>query len=330
MKTSLKILSVVATLAIAASVLAVPAAAQEESAAAEPAAEAQFTGCLAAPASTTPYSARINQKIAEYGAEKGIEFTVFSAEQSTETQVNQLRDCIALQPDIIVLIANDVEALCPVLQEAKDAGIPVLTSNAGVNCTDLVEGFTGPNYTLQAEILAEYTCDNFATDGDVLNVGIVQGDLGYSAEIERTGGFENKIAELCPDKVAVIDKQSGQWSQQRSLEVARDMVTKHGEDLDMIYAEDDTMGAGVADGLEQSGLQPGEVILVGIGGNVDGFRLMDEGWMQATIYQSPFIDGELAVDTALRILAGEDIEDRIAIDSPVITPDNMSEYEPAY
>jgi ABC-type sugar transport system substrate-binding protein len=108
------------------------------------------------------------------------------------------------------------------------------------------------------------------------------------------------------------------------------MVTKHGDDLDMIYAEDDTMGAGVADGLAQSGLQPGDIILVGVGGNVDGFRLMDEGWMQATVYQSPFIDGTLAVDTALRILAGEDIEDRIAIDSPVITPDNMSEYEPAY
>jgi ribose transport system substrate-binding protein len=326
MKT-IKLLGVVATLAIAGSVLAVPVAAQDESAAP---AEAQFTGCLAAPASTTPYSARINEKIAQYGAEKGIEFTVFSAEQDTQKQVDQLRDCIALAPDIIVLIANDVEALCPVLQEAGDAGIPVLTSNAGVNCTDLVEGFTGPNYTLQAEILAQYTCDNFTTEGDVLNVGIVQGDLGYSAEIERTGGFENKIAEVCPDKVAVIDKQSGKWSQQQSLEVARDMVTKHGDELDMIYAEDDTMGAGVADGLEQSGLQPGEVILVGIGGNVDGFRLMEEGWMQATIYQSPFIDGELAVDTALRILAGEDIEDRIAIDSPVITPDNMSEYEPAY
>ncbi len=43
------------------------------------------------------------------------------------------------------------EALCPVLQEAGDAGIPVLTSNAGVSCTDLVQGFTGPNYTLQAQ-----------------------------------------------------------------------------------------------------------------------------------------------------------------------------------
>ncbi len=327
MKTTYRILGIVATIAMAASVLAVPVAAQDESAAP---AEAQFTGCLAAPASTTPYSARINQQIADYGAEKGIAFTVFSAEQDTQKQVDQLRDCIALAPDIIVLIANDVEALCPVLQEAKDAGIPVLTSNAGVNCTDLVEGFTGPNYTLQAQILAQYTCDNLATEGQVLNVGIVQGDLGYSAEIERTGGFVEKIAETCPDKVNVIDMQSGKWSQQQSLEVARDMVTKHGEDLGMIYAEDDTMGAGVADGLEQSGLQPGEVILVGIGGNVDGFRLMDEGWMQATIYQSPFIDGTLAVDTALRILAGEDIEDRIAIDSPVITPDNMSEYEPAY
>jgi len=57
---------------------------------------------------------------------------------------------------------------------------------------------------------------------------------------------------------------------------------------------------------------------------------MTNGWMQATIYQSPVIDGTLSVDTMLRILAGETIESNIPIDSPVITPDNMADFEPAY
>ncbi len=326
MKTSLKAIGLAATLTIVASGLAVPVAAQDESPAA--AAEMTATACLLAPASTTPYSSRINKQIQDYGAEKGIEVTVLSAEGDSAVQVDQMRDCIAQGVDGIILIANDTEALCPVLQEAKDAGIPVLTSNAGVSCTDLVQGFTGPNYTLQAQIMGKYTCDTLLPDGG--NVAIVSGALGYSATIERTDGFTSTIAELCPDKVTVIDTQPTDWSRQSALQIARDYVTKYGDTLDMIYAEDDTLAAGVAEGLEQSGLAAGDVLLTGIGGNVDGFDLMTNGWMQATIYQSPVIDGTLSVDTMLRILAGETIESNIPIDSPVITPDNMADFEPAY
>jgi ribose transport system substrate-binding protein len=320
MKSTLKIIGLVATLAIAATAFAVPVAAQDE--------EMGQMACLLAPASTTPYSARINAKIEEYGAEQGIQFTVLSAEQDPAVQVDQMRDCIAQGVDGIILISTDLEAICPVLQEAGDAGIPVLTSNAGVSCTDLVEGFTGPNYTLQANIMGQYTCDTLLPDGG--NVAIVSGALGYSATVERTDGFVNTIAENCPD-VTIIDTQPTDWSRQSALQIARDYVTKYGaEGIDMIYAQDDTLAAGVAEGLEQSGVAPGDILLVGIGGNVDGFDLMENGWMQATIYQSPFFDGELAVDTMLRIFAGEDVEDFIPIESPVITPDNMSEFEPAY
>ncbi len=319
-RTSMKFVIALATMALAATTFAVPVAAQDE--------EMGKTACLLAPASTTPYSARINAKIEEAGAEQGIAVTVLSAEQDPAVQVDQMRDCIAQGVDGMILISADLEAICPVLQEANDAGIPVLTSNAGVSCTDLVEGFTGPNYTLQANIMGQYTCDTLLPDGG--NVAIVSGALGYSATVERTDGFVNTIAENCPD-VTIIDTQPTDWSRQSALQIARDYVTKYGADgIDMIYAQDDTLAAGVAEGLEQSGVAPGDILLVGIGGNVDGFDLMENGWMQATIYQSPFFDGQLAVDTLTRIFAGEDVEDFIPIDSPVITPDNMSEYEPAY
>ena len=141
MKRNLKILGVIATLSFAAAAFAVPATAQDESTAPM---EMSATACLLPPASTTPYSSRINKQIQDYGAEKGIAVTVLSAEGNSAVQADQMRDCIAQGVDGVILIANDTEALCPVLQEAADAGIPVLTSNAGVSCTDLVQGFHRP------------------------------------------------------------------------------------------------------------------------------------------------------------------------------------------
>jgi ABC-type sugar transport system substrate-binding protein len=318
-RTGLKIITAAASLAVAAAAFAVPVAAQDEM---------ERTACLLAPAADTPYSSRINAQIQEYGAENGIDVTVLSAEGDLQAQVDQFRDCLARPVDGIMLIAVDALGIGPVLQEASDAGVPVLAVNSGVDASlqSLTEGFTGPDYTLQAEILADYTCETLLPEGG--NVAIVTGALGYSATIERTDGFVNRIAEACPDSVTIIDQQPGDWSQQRSLEVARDLVTKHGDDLDMIYAEDDTMAAGVAEGLAQADAT--DVILVGVGGNQDGFRLMGEDAMAATVYQSPVIDGTLAVDTLLQVFAGEDIPDRTPIDSPVITPDNLSEFEPAY
>ena len=318
-RTGLKLVTMAASLAIAATAFAIPAAAQDEMSA---------SACLLAPAADTPYSSQINAQIRDYGAENGIDVTVLSAEGDLQAQVDQFRDCLAKPVDAILLIAVDALGIGPVLQEASDAGVPVLAVNSGVDASlqELTAGFTGPDYTLQAQILADYTCETLLPDGG--NVAIVTGALGYSATIERTDGYVNRIAEMCPDQVTIIDQQPGDWSQQRSLEVARDLVTKHGDDLDMIYAEDDTMAAGVAEGLAQA--DAADVILVGVGGNVDGFNLMGENAMAATVYQSPVIDGTLAVDTLLKVLAGEEIPDRTPIDSPVITPDNMSEYEPAY
>ena len=60
--------------------------------------------------------------------------------------------------------------------------------------------------------------------------------------------------------------------------------------------------------------------MTGIGGNVDGFDLMTNGWMQATIYQSPVIDGTLSVDTMLRILAGETDRPRYCPSIPRSSP----------
>jgi ribose transport system substrate-binding protein len=287
------------------------------------------TACLLAPASDTPYSSQINKQIHDYGAQKAIDVTVLSSEGDLQKQVDQLNDCIAKPVDAIVLIAVDALGICPALQAAVDAKIPVLAVNSGVDasCEALTVGFTGPDYTLQAQIMGKYTCDTLLPNGG--NVALITGAPGYSATIQRTDGFKNTIAELCGDKVKVIDEQATDWSKQKALELTRDIITKHGDTLNMIYGEDDTLSSGAAEAIEQAG-KTGKILLTGIGGNVDGFALMSKGAMAATIYQSPVIDGTLAVDTLLKVLAGETIPARTPIDSPVITPDNMSQFTPAY
>ena len=176
--------------------------------------------------------------------------------------------------------------------------------------------------------MGNYTCDTLLPDGG--NVAIVSGALGYSATIERTDGFTSTVAENCPD-VTVIDTQPTDWSRQSATQIARDYVTKYGADgIDMIYAEDDTLAAGVAEGLEQSGVAPGDILL-------DRYRRqrrrlrpddqrLDAGHhLPVPRYRRHAVGGYHAAHPRWWT-----IEPNIPIDSPVITPDVMSEFEPAY
>jgi len=98
------------------------------------------------------------------------------------------------------------------------------------------------------------------------------------------------------------------------------------DDIDGVYSGDDNMGVGALNAALAAG-RAGDITFVGATNFAVGYDAMERGEYWGSIYQSPVDDAEAALQTALDILAGEDVPFLNYFDTPKITQDNMSDFD---
>jgi ribose transport system substrate-binding protein len=165
-------------------------------------------------------------------------------------------------------------------------------------------------------------------DGKDVNILQVEGLTGNTTAIDRKAGFEDTIAEDCPN-VKVVASQPGDWNKDDSQTVTSEMLTAAGADnVQGIYAADDTMVAGAIDALKSQGIDVKEMLITSIGNTMLGNPLVVDGELDGTVFQSSAWDGEHAIILAAKVLAGEEVEDEF-MPSVKVTAENATDPEVA-
>jgi ribose transport system substrate-binding protein len=155
---------------------------------------------------------------------------------------------------------------------------------------------------------------------------IVEGTPGYSVSILRGNCFLDRIADEYPG-INVLDSQTAEWNRERAQTVMETFITQYGDEIDGVYAFDDGMGLGVISALQGAGMEPGEVAVVTCNQFGEGWDAMQEGWHQGSNMQSPIDDAILAIQTAIRVANGIDVPELQGIETPMVTPENVTEFE---
>jgi len=286
------------------------------------------TVCYVAAAASHAYATPANDALTARAAELEIEILSLSQEFNAQTGTDQLNTCIARGVDGIILWPLDPQAYLPGMARAQQAGIPLLIINSPMDpqAEALYASFTGPDVSLQGLMAADLMNEVLGGEGNVI---IIAGQAGNGTTIGRVGGFNDRLAEL-GSGIVVLDTVNADFDQQMSLVASRDLITRFGDDIDGVYANDDMMARGFIDAWKEA--RPGEALppVIGIGGQKDAFDAIAAGDMTATIVQSPAVDGRLAIDTMARILNGETVDKRIPMDMMVINAENVAENEPAF
>jgi ABC-type sugar transport system substrate-binding protein len=304
------------------------AAATVTSLAAAAAAQESPTVCYVTAADSHAYVTPANEALNARAAELGIEILSLSQEFNAQTGTDQLNTCIARGVDGIILWPLDPQAYIPGLARAQQAGIPVLLINSPMDseAEPLYASFTGPDVYMQGEMAADAMNEVLGGEG---NVVIIAGQAGNGTTIGRVNGFNEQLAEI-GSQIQVLDTVNADFDQQKSLVASRDLITRFGDEIDGVYANDDMMARGFLDAWKEVHPDQPPPPVVGIGGMQNAFEALEAGEMAATIIQSPAVDGRLAIDTMVSILNGETVEKRIPMELTVVTPENVGEHEPAY
>ncbi|MCW2289205.1 monosaccharide ABC transporter substrate-binding protein (CUT2 family) [Leucobacter luti] len=285
--------------------------------------------CYITAAESHAYATPANKAFQEAADAAGAKVTMLSQDFDVQTGTEQLTTCIGRNPDGIVLWPLDPQAYIPGLIQAQAAQIPVVLINTPMDdeALKLVASFTGPDVYEEGKLSAEAMTEALGGSGKVV---IIAGQAGNGTTIGRTDGFTDELKAAGAD-IEVLQTVNADFDQQKALVASRDLITRFGDDIGGVYANDDTMARGFIDAWAEAGKDPKAIPpIIGINGQKDAFESIKAGQFYATIVQSPVEDGKLALDTILKAAAGEQVESRLPIPLTVVTAENVDSEEPAF
>ncbi|HRP99421.1 MAG TPA: sugar ABC transporter substrate-binding protein [Terrimesophilobacter sp.] len=271
-----------------------------------------------------PYGTTYLPPMEAKAAELGISLTITNSQYDADRQASECEVAIAAQPDLIILWPAVGDTVRPCLAAAQSAGIPVTVTNSDVNPEDksLTAAFSGPDTYGQGVASAEIMCD--LVGSEEVGILMVNGLTGNSTATTRRDGFVDTVADKCPN-VTILAEQPGDWNKDDSQIAVSEMLTAVGpENVQGIYAADDTMVAGAIDALKARGIDPAPLYITSIGNTKLGNPLVISGELDGTVFQSSSWDGENAVVLAHKVLTGESVSD-LLMPSVKVTADNASD-----
>ena len=188
----------------------------------------------------------------ELSEENGYKLIFDDAQQKQENQITAIRNFIQQEVDYIVLAPITETGWETVLQEAKDADIPVIIIDRMVDVADdsLFTCWVGSDFVLEGKKACTWLKEYADAKGiKEINVVDIQGVIGSSAQLGRTKALEECAKEFGWN---ILAAQSGEFTQAKGQEVMESLLKQY-DNINVVYCENDNEAFGAIDAIEAAG-----------------------------------------------------------------------------
>ena len=196
-----------------------------------------------------------------------------------------------------------------VLKEAKEAGIPVVLFDRGVEVSEpgLYKCLIGSDFVEEGRRAARWVIENV---GENANVAELVGTPGSDPAVERKKGFEEIIKDH--PGIKIIKSQTGDFTRAKGKEVMESFLkSPEADQINVLFAHNDDMALGAIQAIEEAGKKPGkDIIIVSIDGVKSIFEAILAGKANCTVECNPIIGAQL-FDVVEKIHAGETVPERV-------------------
>ena len=234
-------------------------------------------------------------------------------------QVQQVDDFVNQGVDAIILNPVDTQGVLPMINAAKNAGIPLIFVNRKPEVKlpgDMA--YVGSDSALGGEMQMEALAKKMQYKG---NVAILMGALSNEEARERTRAVEAVIAKYKDMKV--IEKQSAKWQRNEAVDVVSSWLLNQ-RPIDAIAANNDEMAIGAIMALNQAKNE--KILVAGIDGTPDGQQFVKNGKMTLTIFQDAKGQAIGAVHVTKALLEKKKVQEFNWIPYKTITPENYAQF----
>ncbi len=248
-----------------------------------------------------PYWQSYTAGIKDAAAKQKIEVVVADQKSSQQNQVSGSADLINQGISALIISPVQPPALPATVAAAHTAKIPVIVADIGAQGD--YDAFILSDNRHGGELAANYVVDSLGKQPGPHQVGVIELHSGSAVGDDRVNGFKDTLAKN--KDFTVVSSISGNDTVDGGFKAAQDMLSAN-PNLAAIYAANDPEAEGAARALEAAGKTVANgFVLVGFNGDAPALDLIGSGKQSATIAQDPYGQGQLAVDTAMKLLNGQ-------------------------
>ena len=230
--------------------------------------------------------------------ENGFYLIFKDAQQKQENQIKAIRNFILQEVDYIILAPIVETGWDAVLQEAKDAEIPVILVDRMVEADEsLYTCWLGADFQKEGENAGRWLeryLEEQDREEEEIHIVTLQGTLGATAQIGRTRGFDTILKQH--DNWTMLEMRDSDFTQTKGQEVMEELLEKY-DDIDVVISENDNMAFGAVDAIKEAGKTcgpDGEITVISFDAVQATFDSMIAGDINATFECNPLHGQKLA------------------------------------
>ncbi|NLM00498.1 MAG: ABC transporter substrate-binding protein [Treponema sp.] len=229
------------------------------------------------------------QSMQEAAYHAGIQLLYANAEQKQENQIKAIRSFIVYQVDVIVFVPIVQSGWDNVLQEAKEAGIPVIIIDRKIKTTDesLFTAFIGSDHIEEGRNAARFLLKKFNDEQRNYRILEIRGTEGSSVAAGRSAGFRQILKT--DKRFTITASENGDFLRSRGKEIAETYLKKD-KDLpfDILFSHNDGMTLGFLDVLEKTDIKPAQdLIIVSVDAEQAAIDALKDGKINCVVECNP-------------------------------------------
>ena len=241
----------------------------------------------------------------------GFEVVFQNANGDEKLQLQQAENLITQGVDLIVILPQNADAACPVIEQAHQAKIKVVAFDRLISNCDL-DYYIGFNNDVIGDMMAKYV---FALKPDG-NWAMVNGaPTDPNVKQYRDGWL--RVIQPAIDGGAikmVSDTYTEKWDPNNAMKAAENFLTANNDKIDVVLAMNDGTGGGVVQALKARNLN-GKVLVTGQDGELAAIQRIAEGDQAMTVWKPDDTMANVLAESILKILKGEELPDASTTDN---------------
>jgi ribose transport system substrate-binding protein len=250
----------------------------------------------------------------------GVDLLVQAAEREidVEKQMQIVENLIQTGIKVLCITPSGSREIVTALVKAKAAGVPIIVvdtrvdakaaADAGVELTT----FIGSDNYAGGKLAGDYAVKS---TGGTAKIGVLEGIPGHETADSRNRGFKDAIAGH--SGMTIVASQPANWERDQGFNVFQNMLQAH-PDIDTVFAASDLMALGAVEAIAAAG-KTGKIRVIGFDALDDAKKAIAAGSMEATVAQFPYEMGKAAIESAVKVLAGETLPKDVMVKLEMVT-----------